>query len=107
MPRPLAGSASAETSATVRFAQPASCCHAGFGSSVEHPLPAPDQVFSVQPRAVLAALVSVVPPTAVTYWEDAGQLTPNPESPEDAVTAIPGWFRCVSAARIVLSSGPP
>ena len=31
-PRPVFGSASAATSATVRCAQPASCCHAGFGS---------------------------------------------------------------------------
>jgi hypothetical protein len=57
------------------LAQPESFCHAGFGSNAEQPLPAPDHAVSLQPRALLAD-VSVVPPTPVTYCDDAGQLTP-------------------------------
>ena len=74
-PRPELGSASAETSATVRLAQPVSCCQDGLGSYDEQPLPAPDHALSVQPRE-LDAWVSVVPPTAVTYCEAAGYSTP-------------------------------
>src|SRR4051794_41313119 len=64
---PVFGSATADTSATVRAAQDASCCHAGLAvSRAEQPEPAPDQAVSVQPRALVAVL-SEVPPTAVTY----------------------------------------
>jgi hypothetical protein len=42
---------------------------------VEQPLPAPDHAVSVQPREFDAAF-RLVPPTAVTYCEAAGQLTP-------------------------------
>src|SRR6478609_11689953 len=59
---PVFGSATAETSPTVRRAQPGSVCHAGFGSNALQPLPAPLHADSVQPRA-LAAVVSDVPPT--------------------------------------------
>jgi len=58
----------------------------------EQPLPAPDQADSVQPRVVPAALRSEVPPTATTKVDDAGYSTPKPPSPEDAVTAMPGWL---------------
>ena len=76
---PVAGSASAETSATVRRTQPLSVWKAGFASYLEQPLPAPsvadvDQTDSVQPRALLAR-VSEVPPTAVTHGELAGYST--------------------------------
>ncbi len=71
----MAGSATAETSATARFAQPVSCWKAGLGSMVEQPLPGPPywlcQTLSDQPRALLS-LVSAVPPTEVTYCEAAG-----------------------------------
>jgi len=40
---PVLGSATAETSATVRFVQPASCCQDGFGSYAEHPEPVPPE----------------------------------------------------------------
>src|SRR5436309_13158904 len=63
--RPVRGSATAATSATVRRAQPRSCCHAGFGSYLEQPLPEPLHAVSDHPRAV-EVLRSVVPPTAVT-----------------------------------------
>ena len=41
----------------------------------EQPEPAPDQAVSEKPRAV-AAVLSVVPPTAVTKGEAAGNCTP-------------------------------
>src|SRR6476619_3931904 len=81
-------SATAETSATVRPEQPASCCHAGFGSQSEQPLPAPSASFgstpgnrlphtlSLQPRLIVGSLTSSVPPTDVTYGDAAGQTTP-------------------------------
>src|SRR5581483_5130448 len=77
---PVAGSATAETSATVRLEQPVSCWNEGFGSTAEQPLPAPsveevDQTDSVQPRALLAR-DRLVPPTAVTYCDAAGYSTP-------------------------------
>ena len=60
--------------------------------NAEQPLPAPDHADSVQPRVVPAAFRSEVPPTATTNCEDAGNSTPNPPSPEEAVTAMPGWL---------------
>ena len=41
----------------------------------EQPLPAPLQTVSLQPR-LLPAVLRLVPPTAVTYWEAAGNSTP-------------------------------
>src|SRR4051812_49976277 len=81
---PVPGSATAETSATVRREQPLSLCHAGFGMTVEQPLPAPAHTVSDQPRA-LAAVTRWVPPTATTPADAAGYMTPYPESPLDAV----------------------
>ena len=72
---PVLGSATAATSATVRRAQPVSCCQVGLGSYDEQPLPAPLQTVSVQPRAFVA-FFSDVPPTAVTYFDAAGYSTP-------------------------------
>src|SRR5437764_11425878 len=78
MATPVFGSATAETSATLRIEQPASFCQLGLGSQIEQPLPgpsagsvAPPHAVSLQPRA-LFALTSDVPPTAVTYGEAAG-----------------------------------
>ncbi|MFD7020907.1 hypothetical protein [Streptomyces sp. NPDC059928] len=77
----MAGSATAETSATVRLEQPVSVCQDGFGSYAEQPEPAPlppelvPQTDSDQPRELLSRL-SEVPPTAVTYWEAAGYSVP-------------------------------
>src|SRR6516164_2497550 len=90
-PTPVFGSATAETSATARLPQPVlTFCHDGVGSNAEHPEPAPLHAVSVQPRLLLA-VVSDVPPTAVTNCDAAGYSTPNPLSPELAVTATPGW----------------
>jgi hypothetical protein len=101
---PVFGSATAETSATVRRAQPVSVCHAGFGSNALQPLPAPLHADSIQPRA-FAAVVSDVPPTAVTSGEAAGYETPNPLSPELAVIATPGWSKWTSRASMELLYG--
>src|SRR5215467_1390199 len=90
---PVFGSASADTSATARLAQPVlnEACPDSTGFFVEQPLPAPDQAVSDQPRELFAR-VSEVPPTAVTKCDDAGNCTPNPLSPVLAVTAMPGWW---------------
>ncbi|MGW0770226.1 hypothetical protein [Streptomyces sp. NPDC002676] len=45
-----------------------------MASYAEEPEPAPLQVVSVQP-CELGALLGEVPPTAVTYGEEAGQET--------------------------------
>jgi hypothetical protein len=47
---PVAGSATAAISLTVRRAQPASCCQPGFGSYALQPLPLPPQTVSVALR---------------------------------------------------------
>ncbi|WP_206784850.1 hypothetical protein [Amycolatopsis sp. MtRt-6] len=55
-----------------RLAQPVGTSwNAGLATLVEQPLPAPLQAVSVQPR-VPPPWVSDVPPTAVTYCDDAG-----------------------------------
>src|SRR6266542_9630 len=48
---PVAGSATALTSATVRPEQPPSVCHDGFGNTLEQPLPVPLHTDSVRPRS--------------------------------------------------------
>src|SRR5262245_29209698 len=73
---PVAGSATAATSATVRLEQPLSLCHAGYASYSEQPLPAPLHTDSDQPRA-LESRTRLVPPTAVTYCDAAGYSTPK------------------------------
>ena len=52
---PVFGSATAETSATVRFAHPPSVCQDGLPMYALQPLPAPLQTVSVQPRGVARA----------------------------------------------------
>src|SRR5215469_11179126 len=112
---PVAGSATAETSATVRLEQPVSSCQDGLGSYAEQPEPAPAMPLgvtvphhtdSVQPRELLA-LVRVVPPTAVTYCEAAGYSTPYPASPELTVMATPGWLKYWLSAAVSLGSSEP
>jgi hypothetical protein len=73
---PVFGSAIAERSASIRNLQPVSVCHEGFATYALQPLPLSLHAVSVQPRVVPVALVSVVPPTAVTYCEVAGKLAP-------------------------------
>src|SRR5215472_6208513 len=98
MATPVLGSATAATSLSARSAQPVSVCQDGLASSAEQPEPVPSppaalpQTVSAQPR-VLDAGVSEVPPTAVTYWDAAGKVTPYPLSPAEAVTATPGWLK--------------
>src|ERR1043166_9414599 len=86
---PVDGLATAATSATVRREQPASVCQLGFVMYALQPLPAPLQTVSLKPRALLSR-VRVVPPTAVTYRDAAGNSTPYPPSPELTVMAMPG-----------------
>src|SRR3954464_1635063 len=104
---PVSGPATAETSATVRFAQPASVCQDGLGSKALQPLPAPDHADSVQPRAAEVSRVSDVPPTAVRNGEEAGYETPKPLSPELAVIAMPGWLKWASVAGSGGAPPPP
>src|SRR5947209_8641863 len=73
---PVLGSATAETSVSIRLEQPESVCQDGFEMYAEQPLPAPDQALSDQPRVVPDALFRVVPPTAVTYCDDVGNWVP-------------------------------
>src|SRR5215469_4450287 len=77
---PVAGSASAATSLSIRLEQPdrpSAVCQDGCGSKAEHPDPVPSLpgvVFhtdSVQPREFYA-VVSAVPPTETTFGEVAG-----------------------------------
>src|SRR6478672_576775 len=103
---PVAGSATADTSATVRRAQPLSCCHAGLASKREQPEPAPDHAVSVEPRS-LTKRRSEVPPTAVTKRDAAGYSTPKPASPEETVIAMPGWLKAPSDDVSVENSEPP
>src|ERR1700759_3372925 len=89
---PVFGSATADTSATDRFAQPVSVWNAGLVCCAEHPLPAPDHALSDQPRALLSGS-RLVPPTPVTFGDAAGYCTPKPRSPVLAVIATPGWSK--------------
>src|SRR6202012_3165010 len=80
---PVAGSASAATSLSMRLLQPAgrlsALCQDGFGSTEEQPEPVPSEfceVFhtvSVQPRE-FDAVLSRVPPTETTFGRLAGKL---------------------------------
>ncbi len=63
----------------------------GWGSTVEQPEPPEFQAASVQPRAVEASLVRVVPPTATTLPKLDGLITVLPVSPLDAAITTPGW----------------
>ena len=80
---PVFGSATAETSATVRLAQPVSFCHDGLAEYAEQPEPAPPlalftepHTLSTQPRAFDVDFASDVPPTAMTLGDAAGYSTP-------------------------------
>src|SRR5258708_36148742 len=59
---PVAGSPTAEMSATNRFVQPGSCCHAGFVWDLLQPLPAPAQAVSAHPRVDVHGRNQVPPP---------------------------------------------
>ena len=74
---PVLGSATAATSASVRLAHPGSACQDGFGNKKLHPLPAPLHATSDALRVpVFESWLRLVPPTAVTYWELAGNWAP-------------------------------
>jgi hypothetical protein len=74
---PVAGSATALTSATFLIVHPVElateACHGISAKNVLHPDPDPAQADSLQPLLLLA-LVNEVPPTAITVLEEAGKL---------------------------------
>src|ERR1700737_2398241 len=70
------------------------------------PEPVCAHAVSVQPRAVAVLRASVVPPTDVTYGDEAGNCT-APESPALAVIAMPGWLNAACAAASMLAALPP
>src|SRR6266540_941530 len=76
---PVRGSPTAETSATVRRAQPGSAWNTGLASNAEQPLPAPLHAVSVHPRP----------------------------SPELAVMTTPGWLRNASSCVCAVYSAAP
>src|SRR5882724_13634636 len=85
---PVAGSATADTSAMARLVQWVSggpICQPGCGSKEEHPEPAPAHACSV--KRVVVPRNREVPPTATTYGEDAGKLGGRlwPSSPLETV----------------------
>src|SRR5947209_216543 len=106
---PTRESASIETSGTERAAQPpATVCHDGSPTMMLQPLPEPDQTLSLQPRGFVESAVRLVPPTAVTNGEEAGNWTcPMPRSPALAVIAIPGWLNAACASASMLGTLPP
>src|SRR3974390_610361 len=89
---PVAGSATAERSASARAVQPVTVLlsQAGCGITSLRPEPAPPHPSSVHGRVAPAGpAASDVPPTAVTNADDAGYCTPNPWSPELAKKLAP------------------
>jgi hypothetical protein len=105
---PVDGSATAETSATVRREQPLSACQVGLEEKALQPLPAPLHTVSVALRVpVFPDCCKLVPPTAVTYGEEAGYSTPYPASPELAVMATPGRLKTASKLDWPLNSVEP
>src|SRR5262249_12011270 len=76
-------------------------------SKALQPLPVPLQTVSDHPRGSAGLVVRLVPPTAVTYREAAGDCTPNPASPEPAGIAMPGRVKGPAELRSALDSGPP
>src|ERR1700760_2478750 len=92
---PTEESARNETSGIARPCVPqrsATFCQPGTPTMSLQPFPEPFQTASPQPRGLVGSAVRLVPPTAVTYGEEAGNWTwPIPRSPALAVIAIPGW----------------
>jgi hypothetical protein len=86
---PVFGSATAETSASMRLPQRLCDCHDGLGMYALQPLPESAHTVSAQPRDE-DDFASDVPPTASTYCEVAGNSAPYAWSPALAVTRTPG-----------------
>src|SRR6185312_12680736 len=112
MMAPLLGSASKAMSGTPRYWLPAfwptPTCQLGIGSKVLGLPPVPDH--TVSPCQVVVVALSVVPPTATTYGELAGQLgvvplglpphSLEPASPVDTEKVWP----CATACLKMLSA---
>ena len=88
--------------------QPVPFCHAGTG---EHDAAAGarrgPRASRTSRAAVDASCVSVVPPTAVTYGEEAGNCTCPAMSPALAVIAMPGWLNAACASGSMFGALPP
>ncbi len=90
---PVCGSAIADTSENARIAHVVLAgWYGGLAKLPLHELPPPPQATSAKPRGVLA-VISEVPPTAMTLLDDAGKFAAcsKPWSPVDAKIAMPGW----------------
>ncbi len=85
----------------MRLAQPVSLCQAGLGSYAEQPEPVPLHTSSLD-HVLSPFSCRVVPPTAVTYWDAAGNSTPYPLSPEEAVIITPGWLKYLLSSLVSL-----
>src|SRR6202042_1952286 len=96
---PLFGSPSNATSATPRCVPVQSVCQLGFGSNVLW-LP-PESTHTVSLDHVVVVAFNVVPATAMTYCDAAGQLgvgppVPHSSAPESPVETEIVW-PCASA----------
>ena len=56
-------------------------------------MPPPLPLQAVSEVTVLPTMFSVVPPTATTFGELEGQMTPDPLSPLEAKKVIPGLLK--------------
>src|SRR5450830_643689 len=102
---PVFGSATAAASVTVRWEHPVSFCQVGLLTYAEQPDPVPDQAVSDE-RAPAEVSLRLVPPTAITPADAAGNSTPYPLSPAATVTATPGMVQFVQFVS-PLNSDPP
>src|SRR5665213_173464 len=98
-------SATTARSATLRLPQP-ECCHEPAAKYALQPFPEDAHGLSLQPRAESSCRCSVVPPTAITCDEEAGNSTAR-SSPALATIGKPGWSKCASIATKSLDSRTP
>src|ERR1700722_20009710 len=83
--------------------------YAGSFSYALTPPPLPDHALSAM-SSPLDASCNDVPPTPITFGEDAGQLAPVPSSPDDAKNSILELAlptKCESSASSSENSAPP
>ena len=105
---PVFGSATAETSASMRLVHPVSVSKLGFAMNWLQPEPPSSHAVSVQPRVLELFFVRLVPPAATTNCDVAGNAAPKPLSPELAVIRMPGWLKYwVDEVEVVESSPAP
>src|SRR5205085_465124 len=106
---PVAGSATADTSATVLRGHPGSCCHGGFGDCAEQPEPAPFHAVSLQPRGLLA-LTSRIVQSGQTAEPRSTSSEISPAQPASGLgsgLAAPFWFTLRKQPLAVVQAGRP